>query len=83
MRSDEPPPSITMVQARSGDLLLDLDRRLSARVPMRIGWYFANRNRVLCQHCVRYPLKRRSNTVIYGDTQMHTVVTESRWWELR
>jgi hypothetical protein len=44
---------------------------------------YANRNRVLCQNCVRYPLKRRSNTVIYGDTQMHTVVTESRRWELR
>jgi hypothetical protein len=82
MRSDEPPSSITMVQAAAEIRYLDLDRRLSARVPMRLGWYVANRNRVLCQNGVRYPRKRRSNTVIYGDTQMHTGVAESRWWEL-
>jgi hypothetical protein len=30
----------------------------------------------LCQNCVRYPLKPRSNTVIYGDTLMHIVVAD-------
>jgi hypothetical protein len=29
---------------------------------------------VLCQNCVRYPLKPQSNTVIYGDTSTHTDV---------
>ena len=43
-----------------------------------IGWYFANRDGVLCQNCVRYPLKPRSNTVIYGDSLMHIVVAGSR-----
>ena len=28
-------------------------------------------NHVLCQNCVRYPLKPRSNTVIYRDTSTH------------
>ena len=32
----------------------------------------------LCQNCVRYRLKPRSNTVIYGDTPMHIVVAGSR-----
>ena len=32
----------------------------------------------LCQNCVRYPLKPRSNTVIYGETPMHIVVARSR-----
>lgn len=32
----------------------------------------------LCQNCVRYPLKPRANTVIYGDTPMHIVVAGSR-----
>jgi hypothetical protein len=31
---------------------------------------------VLCQNCVRYPLKPRSNTGIYGDTPRHIVVAE-------
>jgi len=30
----------------------------------------------LCQNCVRYPLKPRSNTVIYGDTARDIVVAE-------
>jgi hypothetical protein len=38
---------------------------------------------VLCQNCVRCPLKLQSDTVIYGDTPMHIVVAGSRWWELR
>jgi hypothetical protein len=33
---------------------------------------------VLCQNCVRYPLKLRSNTVVYGATPMHIVVAGSR-----
>jgi hypothetical protein len=37
----------------------------------------------LCQNCVRYSLKPRSDTVIYGATPMHIVVAGSRWWELR
>jgi hypothetical protein len=32
----------------------------------------------LCQNCVRYPTKPRSNTVIYGATPMHIVVAGSR-----
>ena len=48
------------------------------RVPVRIGSYGAKRDDVLCQNCVRYSLKRRPNTVIYGDTLMHTVVAGSR-----
>ena len=43
---------------------------------MHIDSYSANRDRVLCQNCVRYPLKPRSNTVIYGDTPMHILVAE-------
>jgi hypothetical protein len=35
-------------------------------------------NDILCQNCVRCALKPRSNTVICGDTLMHTVVAESR-----
>jgi hypothetical protein len=45
---------------------------------MRIGSYLAKRDCVLCQNCVRYPLKPRSNTVIYGDTSMYIVVAGSR-----
>jgi hypothetical protein len=37
----------------------------------------------LCQNCVRYPRKPRSNTVIYGDTPMHIVVAGSRCWRVR
>lgn len=40
---------------------------------MHLGSYFAKRDRVLCQNCVRYPLKPQSNTVIYGDTLIHIV----------
>ena len=43
-----------------------------------IGSYGANRDRSLCQNCVRYPLKPRSNTVIYGAIPMHIVVAGSR-----
>jgi hypothetical protein len=32
---------------------------------------------MLCQNCVRYTLKLRSNTVIYGETPMHIVVAGS------
>lgn len=42
-----------------------------------------SRRSVLCQNCVRYPVKPWSNTVVYWDTPMHTVVAGSRWWELR
>ena len=35
-------------------------------------------NHVLCQNCVRYPLKPRSNAVVYGGTPMHIVVAGSR-----
>jgi len=31
-------------------------------------------NDILCQNCVRYPLKPRPNTVIYRDTPMHIAV---------
>jgi hypothetical protein len=31
-------------------------------------------NDILCQNCVRYPLKPRSNTMVYGSTPMHIVV---------
>ena len=40
--------------------------------------YLAKRDRVLCQHCVRYSLKPRANTVIYGDTPMNIVVAGNR-----
>ena len=33
---------------------------------------------VLCQNCVRYPMKRRLNSVTYGDTPMDIVVAGSR-----
>jgi hypothetical protein len=45
-------------------------------VPRHIGWYFAKRERVLCQNCVRCSPKPRSNTVSYGDTPMHIDVAE-------
>jgi hypothetical protein len=32
----------------------------------------------LCQSCVRYTLKPRSNSVIYGNIPMHIVVARSR-----
>jgi hypothetical protein len=32
---------------------------------------------VLCQNCVRYPIKPRSNTATYGDAQTHIVVAGS------
>ena len=35
-------------------------------------------NDILCQNCVRYALKPRSNAVIYGDTLMHIGVAGSR-----
>jgi hypothetical protein len=35
-----------------------------------------NLQSALCQNCVRYPPKPRSNTTIYGDTPMHIVVAE-------
>ena len=35
-------------------------------------------DRILCQNCVRYPLKPRSNTMIYGDTLKQIVVAGSR-----
>ena len=38
----------------------------------------AKRVRILCQNCVRYPLKPRSNTAVYGGTPMHIVVAGSR-----
>jgi hypothetical protein len=41
---------------------------------MRIGWYFANRNRVLCQNCVTYPPKPTANAARYGDTLTRIVV---------
>ena len=47
-------------------------------VPMHIGSYFANRDRILCQNCVTCPPKPRSNTVVYGDTSMHIDVAGSR-----
>src|SRR5688572_10047674 len=37
---------------------------------------------LLCQNCVRWPLKSQTNTMISGDTPMHIVVAGSRWWEL-
>jgi len=40
-------------------------------------------NDILCQNCIRCPLKPRSNTVICGDTLMHTVVAGSRWSGVR
>jgi len=39
---------------------------------------FANRERVPCQNCVRYPLKPRSNTITYGHTSTHIDVAGSR-----
>jgi hypothetical protein len=45
---------------------------------MHIGWYVAKPERVLCQNCVRYPVKPGSNTVVYGETLMHIVVAGSR-----
>jgi len=48
------------------------------RVRTHIGSYGVKSDRVLCQNCVRYPLKPRSNTVIYGATPMHIVVAGSR-----
>jgi hypothetical protein len=49
-----------------------------ARVLAHIGSHGANRDQLLCQNCVRYPPKPRSNTVIYGDTPIHIVVAGSR-----
>ena len=48
------------------------------RVRTHIASHRAKCVRMLCQNCVRYPLKPRSNTVIYGDTPMHIVVAGSR-----
>jgi hypothetical protein len=31
----------------------------------------------VCQNCVRYPLKPRSNTVIYSDTNAHRCCEQS------
>ena len=45
---------------------------------MRIGCYFDNRKRVLCQNCVTYPPKPRANTVVYGGTLKQIVVAGSR-----
>jgi hypothetical protein len=36
----------------------------------------AKRSPGLCQNCVRYHMKPRSNSVIYGDTPRHIVVVE-------
>ena len=43
-----------------------------------IDSHFTKCVRILCQNCVRCPLKPRSNRVIYGDTSMHIVVAGSR-----
>lgn len=45
---------------------------------VRLGVSGPNRSPALCQNCVRYPLKPRTNAVIYGDTPMHIVVAGSR-----
>jgi hypothetical protein len=50
----------------------------SQRVPVHIGSYGAKRDRVLCQNCVRYPSKGRSNVMAYRDILMHIVVAGSR-----
>ena len=51
----------------------DQSRRLYASMRAGVNW-----QSTLCQNCVRFPLKPRSNTVIYGDTPMHIVVAGSR-----
>jgi hypothetical protein len=58
----------------SGDRCTRLIDIAWQRVLMRIGSDFVNRKLVLCQNCVRYPLKPRSNTAIYGAIPMHIVV---------
>jgi hypothetical protein len=74
----EPAEPISEKCSGSGDRCTSLiDIRLR-RVPMHIGWYFAKRDHVLCQNCVRYPFKPRSNTVIYGASPTHIVVAGSR-----
>ena len=49
-----------------------------SRVPVHTELVRRKFDRFLCQNCVRYPLKPRSNTVTYGDTPMHIVVAGSR-----
>ena len=55
----------------------------SSAYRMHTDSYAANGDRVLCQNCVRWPLKPQADTVICRATLMHIVVAGSRWWELR
>jgi hypothetical protein len=50
----------------------------SLGVLAHIGSHGANRDRLLCQNCVRYPPKPWGNTVIYGDTLKEIVVAGCR-----
>jgi hypothetical protein len=48
---------------------------------MRIGWYFANRNRVLCQNCVRYPPETPvEHRDLRGHSDAHRCCGKSLMW---